>query len=372
MDNEDIVLWIGGLAVFGAIAKPYVTQFLTQAETTSLEVINWLTNSSLILADRLNNWKVYSILIILIISYLSYKGYTSLKRKIISDYEFKKEKEEEELEREEEEEAIRNLLKRNLEKMDIEEMAKHIELMKDKYNSFEIKEELEESLNDTIEKAEILLDDLKEDARVEERRNEKKKLEAEIKALERRLDEKEEYKKLRKYKVLRRLEENGKWVFKKEYLSKNEIKILLEAGYKQANEYCICEKKLNTYLIKTETNHSATHSFLVWSARQFLEGQRYITNVHGSLTKDADLIFTWKGRNYAIEIETGSLFRKKLQIDEKLKLLNKRYGKRWMFVVSNKNLLAKYRKLGFTTSRKDFEKNLKKLLKRHTPFHRVD
>ncbi len=371
MENEDIVVVIGGLAVLAAIIEPYVTQSVTQIETTFIRLVNWVTSSALILADKLNDWRVYTALITLPIPYLLYKSYISLKKRAIREYEEEKQIEKEEREMKEEEESVRELLKKDLQKLDIEEMEEHIKQMEDKSGSSKIEKGLDELLRETVGEAEILLEDLKEDARVENRRREKKRLGREIKELERVLDEKEEYKKLRKDKVLRRLEENGKWVFKKEYLSKNEVKILLEAGYKQANEYCVCEKKLNTYLIKTEHNHTVTHSFLVWSARQFLEGYRYITNVHGSLTRDADLIFTWKGKNYAIEIETGSLFRKKLQIDEKLKLLNKRYGKRWMFVVSNKNLLAKYRKLGFTTSRKDFEKNLKKLLKQSTRSERV-
>jgi len=371
MENEDIVVVIGGLAVLAAIIEPYVTQSVTQIETTFIRFVNWVTSSALILADKLNDWKVYTALIILPIPYLLYKSYISLKKRTIREYEKEKQIEKEERERKEEEGSVRELLKKDLQKLDLEEMEEHIKQMEERSGSPKIKKELNESLRGAMEEAEVLLEDLKEEARVENRRKEKRRLGREIKELERVLDEKEEYKKLRKDKVLRRLEENGKWVFKKEYLTKNEIKVLLENGYKQANEYCIGERKLSTYLIKTEHNHSLTHAFLVWSARQFLEGHKYITNVHGSLTRDADLIFTWKGKNYAIEIETGSLFRKKLQIEEKLKLLNKRYGKRWMFVVSNKNLLSKYRKLGFTTSRKDFEKNLKKLLKQHTSSERV-
>lgn len=40
-----------------------------------------------------------------------------------------------------------------------------------------------------------------------------------------------------------------------------------------------------------------------------------------------------------------------------------KYKDRWMFVVTNKNLLSKYKKHGFVTQRTNFEKDLKKMLK---------
>lgn len=43
-------------------------------------------------------------------------------------------------------------------------------------------------------------------------------------------------------------------------------------------------------------------------------------------------------------------------------MLNRKYGKRWMFVVSNKELLPQYRKWGPSTQRTEVEKMLTKWL----------
>ena len=49
--------------------------------------------------------------------------------------------------------------------------------------------------------------------------------------------------------------------------------------------------------------------------------------------------------------------------DLTLRFLNDKYPKRWFFIVSNKNLLSKYSKLGPTIQRKDAQDKLKQLLR---------
>lgn len=67
-----------------------------------------------------------------------------------------------------------------------------------------------------------------------------------------------------------------------------------------------------------------------------------------------------------MEIETGNLLQKRKQCSDKVKALNKKYKDRWMFIVSNKNLVTKYKKLGLATHRKGVKKNLEKMLKINT------
>jgi len=78
---------------------------------------------------------------------------------------------------------------------------------------------------------------------------------------------------------------------------------------------------------------------------------------------DADITFKHEGKWFALEIEIGSLLRKHKQLQEKLNYLNKKYPKRWLFIISNKKLLPKYRKYGLSTPRKEIQENLKKLMK---------
>ncbi len=153
-------------------------------------------------------------------------------------------------------------------------------------------------------------------------------------------------------------------VFKKSRLSEEQVKALEYDGYKQVNEYSLVEHKYSRYLVKSPSNHSPTHTFLVWDAMRLLWEVKGITNIQEHETVDADITFTFNKKKYALEIEKGDLLRKKDQQKEKVAELNKKYPKRWMFIVSNKNLLPKYQKLGFSTQRSRVAENLRKMLEK--------
>ncbi len=152
-------------------------------------------------------------------------------------------------------------------------------------------------------------------------------------------------------------------VFERYKLSEIEVKILLKEGYKQINEYCVYKQKIIPVLVKSVLNHSATHTFLVWSTQKLLKKYNEITNVIEHETRDADLTFNLNGKKFAIEIETGTLLRKKKQLLEKIKFLDKTYSDRWMIIVSNRNLIKKYNKFGNCTQRKQVCEKLEKMLK---------
>ena len=158
-------------------------------------------------------------------------------------------------------------------------------------------------------------------------------------------------------------------VYIKKDLTKKQIEILKENGYKQINEYCVFERKFITILIKTNSfmSHSSTHEFLVWSAKRLLERIEGIYKIEEHLTKNADITFKYKNKRYALEIELGSLLRKKKQSQTKIKYLDENFKNKWMFIVSNKNLLQDYKKLGFATPRNRVYENLQKLLKNAHP-----
>ena len=80
-------------------------------------------------------------------------------------------------------------------------------------------------------------------------------------------------------------------------------------------------------------------------------------------TIDADITFKYNNKIFALEIETGTLLSKKKQTEEKVNYLNDKYPNKWMFIVSNKDLIWRYRKLGFSTQRNEVEKNLQILLR---------
>jgi len=161
------------------------------------------------------------------------------------------------------------------------------------------------------------------------------------------------------------LRAEDKSVFKKEKLSKNQIKALERKGYRQINEYSVYEHKFIRVLVKPTLNHSKTHTFLVWDTIRLLKDFNGIMNIQEKQTVDADIVFNFHKRKFALEIETGTLLGKKDQEAEKINYLNRKYHKRWMFIVSNKNLLPKYQKLGFATQRSGVLKNLKIMLEKY-------
>ena len=81
------------------------------------------------------------------------------------------------------------------------------------------------------------------------------------------------------------------------------------------------------------------------------------------MTRDADLTFEFNRKEFALEIEKGELLRKHQQLKEKIDYLNENYPNRWMIVVSNRDFFTKYKKFGFTSTRKQLSENLPKLLK---------
>ncbi|MEA2036488.1 MAG: hypothetical protein U9O94_03205 [Nanoarchaeota archaeon] len=157
------------------------------------------------------------------------------------------------------------------------------------------------------------------------------------------------------------IEENK--VFLKSELDEIGIEVLEEEGYVQTNEYCVNLQTNVTVFVKPVLKHSKTHTFLVWSAIQLLESFEFVEDIEEHETKDADITFKYANKKYALEIETGTLLKKKKQTKEKVEYLNKKYKDRWLFIVSNKNLVSKYNKLGLATQRKGVEEKLRKLLK---------
>lgn len=188
----------------------------------------------------------------------------------------------------------------------------------------------------------------------------------EIENKERLLENEEKWK---KEAVKRNLNLSEHSVFKKEHLTKAQIKVLLDEGYRYTNEFCIKEKKVISVLVKSMPRRSLTHTFLIWSMKNVLKSTPEIENITEHDTKDADLTFSCNKHTFAIEIETGTLLSKHKQLQEKVDYLNKKYPKRWMFVVSNKELVWKYKKYGLSTQRNRVEETLAKMLETLHPLY---
>ena len=162
--------------------------------------------------------------------------------------------------------------------------------------------------------------------------------------------------------ILWKLKTEENPVFIADDLTRQEIDALVKDNYSIISEYDLISKKFIKVLVKPRLNHSPTHAFLVWNTKKLLEKIKGVRSIRESLTKEADITFIFNNKIYALEIEKGNLLIKKNQLQAKVDYLNKKYQNRWMFIVSNKNLLRKYKKFGLATPRKGVSENLSKLL----------
>jgi hypothetical protein len=99
---------------------------------------------------------------------------------------------------------------------------------------------------------------------------------------------------------------------------------------------------------------------VIHDIKTFLEKKKI--NVETFTTKKPDLVFKFKGKTYAVEVESGKKIDKdKKQIINKVKELNENY-KNWFFVVLNTASVSKYRKFGEVIDARYLKQKLSKIV----------
>lgn len=294
------------------------------------------------------------------ILYFNYKWNNALSDKL-------KEKRDKREQLELEEEYIKKLISTNPNSLSLDALWKYINSVKanidfstNKFRKYRIE------LIDKVEKAEEIYKlkyyEDKINGYKEQEKNYEELFELYDEIKEKHESEEEDKEKKKKRKIYSKLYQENTRVFYKEELSDEEVEVLKENGYKQVNEHDIFSKNQRTFLIKSPLNHSPTHTFLVWSIKKLLEDMKDVDKIEEHITRDADVTFRYKKKIYAFEVETGDLLSKKPQLQQKITSLNRKYGNRWMFLVSNRDLLPDYRKWGKSTQRTEVEKVLEKWL----------
>jgi hypothetical protein len=254
---------------------------------------------------------------------------------------------------------IKELLTANVEFLDVHKLGRYITSINDEIDDLpERFEKYKPELLKKLEDVEKLHEIKKHESRIKGFKLEEEKHHQVIDYLERDILRLDRERKGEKKRILRKLDWQGTSVFYKEELNDEECEVLKEHNYKQVNEYDIFSRQVRPFLVKCPLNHSPTHTFLVWSMKKLVEEIKDVDKIEEHLTKDADLTFRYKKKYYALEIETGNLLSKKDQLQQKVLSLNRKYGKRWMFVVSNQEDLPAYRKWGKSTQRTEVEKVL--------------
>jgi len=159
-------------------------------------------------------------------------------------------------------------------------------------------------------------------------------------------------------KVNIRIDSNKRFFHKKD-LKKDEIKFLLDEGYKIKKYKNLLTDKMEDFLLQPRHNESLTHLFMTHNISEFLNKNGIETQLY--TTKKPDVVFEINGKKYAIEIETGSVLSKVSRMKEKLEVLNE-YDE-WFFVVTDKTKVAKYKRFGDSICVRYVKSRLNKLLK---------
>jgi len=151
----------------------------------------------------------------------------------------------------------------------------------------------------------------------------------------------------------------NKRYFRKSKLNKDNIKFLLDEGYQIKKYKSLLTNKVETFLLQPRHNESLMHLFMTHNISEFLEKDGIETELY--TTKKPDIVFQIGNKNYAIEIETGSVLSKISRMKEKLKVLDQ-YDQ-WFFVVTDRNKVKKYKKFGDAVDMRYVKQRLNKLLK---------
>ncbi|MBS3091652.1 hypothetical protein J4217_04365 [Candidatus Pacearchaeota archaeon] len=110
------------------------------------------------------------------------------------------------------------------------------------------------------------------------------------------------------------------------------------------------------YLLKPERNEGLQHFFLVMDIARYLSKHFKVWIFKTTLP---DVIFQFRNKKIGIEVEIGKVLKDKVKFLNKVKICNDHFGEDWFFVVTNRNLLKKYRKFGKTYTRKTVLKKLR-------------
>lgn len=153
--------------------------------------------------------------------------------------------------------------------------------------------------------------------------------------------------------------DSNKRVHLSKLLTKDDKKFLLNQGFKEESFKSIYSKQKEKYFVKPRFNETGTHLFVTYDLKNYLEKKKIKVELY--TTKKPDLVFTYKDKRYALEVETGAGLTKISRMKDKLETL-KNYDI-WSFVVTNRNKVKKYKKFGKTIDTRYLRREIDKMLK---------
>ena len=132
-----------------------------------------------------------------------------------------------------------------------------------------------------------------------------------------------------------------KGVYKESELKLEQIELLKKHGYIRSRHVPLGQSGPVNYYLKPRHNESTIHFFMTMNIKEFLESKGI--QVESPNSRDADIIFTINEQTWAIEIETGSVKKKKPEeFKQKIAQLNRKYTNNWFIILTDRNLMKSY------------------------------
>lgn len=150
----------------------------------------------------------------------------------------------------------------------------------------------------------------------------------------------------------------GQKAYVKKDLDEAELAFLNSEGFISVREKSLDEKE-KYYLVFNDKFESPRHIILVKEIVDYLK--KFTKEIETYRTTMPDIVFNVNEKEWAIEVETGSILKDKSKIKNKVELCNKRFGKNWFFFVTNRNLEKEYAKFGRVSTKRNIKSNINKL-----------
>jgi hypothetical protein len=146
----------------------------------------------------------------------------------------------------------------------------------------------------------------------------------------------------------------------KRSLNNAELKFLSTSGFKEIKQTDLSGKK-ETYLVIEDKHESPNHIICIKEITDYL--RHFTQDIKTYRTTKPDIVFNSKGKDYAIEVETGKINNSK-QLKSKVINLNRRYRDNWFFFLTNRDLLNHYSKFGKVMNKRTFKTKVYKIFKK--------
>jgi len=133
---------------------------------------------------------------------------------------------------------------------------------------------------------------------------------------------------------------------------------LLSSGFiwhRQTN----IDGKEKRYLVFDDKYESPNHIICVKEIVDFIK--KFTDDIKTYRTVMPDIVFSCNGKEFAIEVETGTIIRDMKKMQNKIDLLNKNYKNNWFFFVTNRNMEKEYSKLGKVATKRNIKLKIRQI-----------